>query len=218
MKCITEEMALQILLDAQVVTEDDLIHIYKCEKCQELLRMTAEDILGNETQTAEYIAWRDVFNFLEKKWLSFEAKSKNFPENKFFSNLLKRSFPVPTSMIAAALLPMTANEQDDKDSIMCKLCFSSSSTVPKHLRWTADLLIPNDFSDNATLSFVLKSYGTDISNAELNFSNKKIPLKDGIAKILLKDFRKIIQIPKIFIKYCNGDTAAGELLFFENYI
>ena len=67
MKCITGEMALQILLDAKVLTEENLIHTYKCEKCQDLLRISAEEILGDDVYTAEYIAWCDVFDYLEKK-------------------------------------------------------------------------------------------------------------------------------------------------------
>ena len=217
MKCITGEMALQILLDAKVLTEENLIHIYKCEKCQDLLRITAEEILGDDVYTAEYIAWCDVFDYLEKKWLSFKVNAKKIPENKFFTGIIKRNFPVPAHMFAAALLPMAANSIAEEDQIVCKLSFGSTSAVPEHLRWTADLLIPNNFSNNAVLSFILKSHQMDISDAELNFSNQKIQIKDGMAKILMKDFRNVIQIPKIYIKYCNGDTADGELVFFEKY-
>lgn len=218
MKCITGETALQILLDETGLTEECLLHVYECRECQDLLKITAEEILGEDIQTSEYFAWCEIFDFLEKKQLALKAKAKKIPENKFFSKLLKRNFSAPDQQFASALLPMTANGMNEEEQIICKLCFGSASAVPESLRWTADLLIPNNFSDNAVLKFVLKTYKTDISDAELYFSNKKIQLKDGIAEILLKDFRKIIKIPEIFIKYCNGDVADGELIFFEKYI
>lgn len=223
--CITEEEALQFVLSPEQVHAEVAMHVFNCRRCQDLLRITALEIVDSPASRPEQRIWVDFRSFLEKKLMQphSEKPAPLFPFGGAALSSLASIIPMVGAMslvdnASAARAPRGTifSRPAGQKEIVCKMVFESSPQSGLTRRWNAELLISNDFSDNAVLSFLVTDHhGLAIESGRLKFASFLLPVFMGVATISFGDFRKALKEPEISVIYSDGEKINGELVFFE---
>lgn len=217
--CITNETALQIILQPASVSCETMAHIYVCTTCQEILKETVNDVLDDCFKVSVSNKWDEFRSFFDQHFLI--RKEPSVPAGDSFLGAL---FALPASLLSGHASAMISGNSYNSNNIgqswggeiFCKLNFEASVDKEDDSFWNAELLLPANFSDDAPLSFLVTSKnGLAVEGGTLNFSNLRLPIFMGIAGTTLGDFRRSLKNPQISVSFANNVCIDGELVFFE---
>lgn len=214
--CIAEDVALQIVLHPVSVSGDTMAHVYCCKKCQRLLKETVDDVLDDCFEVTTKNVWSEFKEFLEQAFSNVKKEKSN--DDSLWDSLLT----IPVSFVAGLTCSMLSNsisegsKRQSDTAVFCKLVFNASVEKDHQRFWEAELLLPDDFSDDASLVFILTTRdGSAIEEGILHFSNLQIPIFMGLANTTFGAFRQALKVPEISVTFADNETVVGELVFFE---
>ena len=215
--CITNETALQIILHPTSVSCETMAHVYDCTECQEILKGTVNDILDDCFEVPEKNKWDEFRAFFDHHFLTRKA-----PPVPAGDSLLGALFSLSANLLPGSVCTMASGNVFDNakqycgGEIFCKLIFEASIDKEDERFWNAELLLPDDFSNEAPLSFLVTyKNGLAVENGVLKFSNLQLPIFMGIASTTFGDFRQSLRTPHISVSFANDNDIDGELVFFE---
>ena len=214
--CITNETALQIILHPTSVPSETMAHVYDCTECQEILKETVNDVL-NDCFESPKNKWDEFRTFFDHHFLTNKAAAVPVEDS-----LLGALFSLSANLLSGSVCSMTSGNVFDNSrphhegEIFCKLIFEASIDKEDERFWNAELLLPDDFSNEAPLSFLVTyKNGLAVENGVLKFSNLQLPIFMGIASTTFGDFRQSLRTPHISVSFANDNDIDGELVFFE---
>lgn len=215
--CINHETALQIILQPSSVSCETIGHVYSCVICQEVLKDTVDNILGDCFESLGKNKWDEFRHFFDQHLLT--RKSSSVPN---VGSLTGALLSFSASFLSGSICSMASDNNLENSvrhtgaEIFCKLIFEASISKEDERFWNAELLLPDDFSNDAPLSFLVTyKNGLAVEDGILKFSSLQLPIFMGIASTTFGDFRQSLRTPHISVSFTNNDDVDGELVFFE---